>query len=102
MLADEVRQWLAHWNDELNTPHDAVAAIALLEPGLFTFTPPGTAQITLSGASAGRSAFTPDPTGTVRIATAVDVPQVTDRIIQHICTASATPDQPTQQQNRTD
>jgi len=95
MLAGEVHQWLAHWNDELNTPHDAVAAIALLEPGLFTFTPPGTARITLSGAAAGRSAFTPDAAGTVRVATAVDVRQVTDRIIQHICTASAAPHKPT-------
>lgn len=91
MLAREVRQWLAHWNDELNTPHDAVAATALLEPGLFTFTPLGTARIATGGMRAGTSAFTADPAGTVRVATALDVATVTARIIERICRAGKVP-----------
>lgn len=84
MLAAEVRQWLAVFDDMLNTPHDAVAAIALLEPDLFEFTPPGRVRVDISAHQAGASVFTPDPAGAVRIATAVDVPAVTERILSGI------------------
>jgi purine nucleosidase len=83
-LAAEVRQWLGVFDDMVNTPHDAVTAIALLEPGLFEFTPPGFAHIDTEAGRAGATTFIPDPAGTVRIATAVDVPAVTERIVSAI------------------
>ncbi len=89
MLAAETRQWLRVFDDMRNTPHDAVTAIALLEPDLFEFTLPGRVRIDTTFDRAGSSTFTPDPTGTVRIATAVDVPAVTRRILANISRAGA-------------
>ena len=89
MLAAETRQWLRVFDDMRNTPHDAVTAIALLEPDLFEFTPPGRVRIDTTFDRAGSSTFTPDPMGTVRIATAVDVPAVTRRILANISRAGA-------------
>lgn len=81
LLATGIRQWLRVFNEDLNTPHDAVTAMVLLAPELFTFTPPGRVTISPTGASE----FMPDPSGTVRIATGVDIPAVTSRIIENIC-----------------
>jgi purine nucleosidase len=91
ILAAETRQWLGVFDDMRNTPHDAVTAIALLEPDLFKLTPPGRVRIDTNFDRAGSSTFTPDPTGTVLIATAVDVPAVTSRILGNIFRAGAGP-----------
>lgn len=84
LLAAEVRQWLGVFGDELNTPHDAVTAMALLEPDLFEFTEPGRVHIDTAPELAGTSTFSPDSAGRVRIATSVDVARVTERIIEAI------------------
>jgi purine nucleosidase len=86
-LGADIEQWWAYWNETWNVPHDPVAILALSRPDLFGFSAPGTVSIERGGDGAGRSTFTPDPAGSVRIVTAVDAEQVAEEITARIVAA---------------
>ncbi|MGN6444842.1 nucleoside hydrolase [Amnibacterium sp.] len=67
ILAAEMRAWMVRWDEPFEVPHDPLTALALLEPELFTFTDPVGVRVADDGS------VHPEGTGTVRIATGVDV-----------------------------
>ena len=86
-LGADIEQWWAYWNETWNVPHDPVAVLALSRPELFRFSEVGRVAIAVDGDSAGRSTFTPDPDGTVRIVTGVDAERVAEEITARIVAA---------------
>ncbi|MEV4267315.1 nucleoside hydrolase [Kribbella sp. NPDC049584] len=86
-LGADIEQWWAYWNETWNVPHDPVAVLALSRPELFRFSEVGRVAIAVGGDSAGRSTFTPDPEGTVRIVTGVDAERVAEEITARIVAA---------------
>ena len=86
-LGADIEQWWAYWNETWNVPHDPVAVLALSRPELFRFSEVGRVAIAVGGDSAGRSTFTPDPEGTVRIVTGVDAERVAEEITTRIVAA---------------
>jgi purine nucleosidase len=86
-LGADIEQWWAYWNETWNVPHDPVAILALNRPELFSFSEAGRVTIAVGGDNPGRSTFTPDPRGTVRIVTGVDAEQVAEEITTRIVAA---------------
>jgi purine nucleosidase len=68
VIAAEMRAWMARWDEAFEIPHDPLTALALLQPELFTFTPPVAVAVSEEGA-----VRVLDGPGSVRIATGVDV-----------------------------
>ncbi|WP_375388994.1 nucleoside hydrolase [uncultured Amnibacterium sp.] len=68
ILATEMRSWMARWDEDFEVPHDPLTALAMLQPDLFSFSPPGAVEVARTGAvrRLGRE-------GSVRVATGVDV-----------------------------
>lgn len=74
IIAGEMRSWMARWDEPFEVPHDPLTALALLEPHLFEFAAP--CAVSVSDGSDGPEGAVRrlDQRGTVRVATAVDVP----------------------------
>ncbi|MGW6197752.1 nucleoside hydrolase [Kribbella sp. NPDC055110] len=86
-LGADIEQWWAYWSETWNVPHDPVAVLALSRPELFEFSEVGRVAITVGGDGAGRSTFTADPGGSVRIVTGVDAEGVAEEITARIVAA---------------
>ena len=86
-LGADIEQWWAYWSGTWNVPHDPVALLPLSRPELFRFSEVGRVSVEIGGDGAGRSTFTPDLGGTVRIVTGVDVEQVAEEITARIVAA---------------
>ncbi|MET9274511.1 nucleoside hydrolase [Kribbella sp. NPDC003557] len=83
-LGADIEQWWAFWSETWNVPHDPVAVLALSRPELFTFSEVGSVSVAVGGEGAGRSTFSADPGGTVRIVTGVDAERVAEEITARI------------------
>jgi purine nucleosidase len=68
IVAGEMRSWMARWDEDFEVPHDPLTALALLQPELFSFTPPVAVEVSASG-----TVRIVDGPGSVRVATGVDV-----------------------------
>lgn len=68
IIGAEIRAWMIRWDEDFEVPHDALTALAILEPERFEFTPPVAIEVSDDGAVRRL-----DRPGTVRIATGVDV-----------------------------
>ncbi|HEY9336255.1 MAG TPA: nucleoside hydrolase [Kribbella sp.] len=86
-LGADIEQWWAYWSETWNVPHDPVAVLALSRPELFEVSDPGRVSVVVGGEGAGRSTFTSDPGGTVRIVTGVDAERVAEEITGRIVAA---------------
>ncbi|WP_410793860.1 nucleoside hydrolase [Kribbella sp. C-35] len=89
-LGADIEQWWAYWSETWNVPHDPVAVLALSRPELFRFSEVGRVSIVVGGDGAGRSTFTADPAGSVRIVTGVDAERVAEEITARIVAAGTT------------
>lgn len=90
-LGADIEQWWAFWKETWNVPHDPVTVLTLARPELFTFSEPGRITVAVGGDDAGRSTFTPDGAGTVRITTGLDADAVAEEITARIVAAAAYP-----------
>ncbi|MET9316444.1 nucleoside hydrolase [Kribbella sp. NPDC003505] len=86
-LGADIEQWWAYWSETWNVPHDPVAVLALSRPELFRFSEVGSVSVVVGGEGAGRSTFSADPGGTVRVVTGVDAEQVAEEITARIVAA---------------
>ncbi|MDQ1512410.1 MAG: hypothetical protein QOC59_252 [Microbacteriaceae bacterium] len=85
IIAAEMRAWMKRWDEDFEVPHDPLAALVLVAPELFTFSPEGRA--TVSDGSDGRpeGALSHQPgEGRVRFVTAVDVEAATEQLAERI------------------
>lgn len=90
-LQQETEQWLAFWDDQVDHPHDAVAAMVILRPDLFTFSPRGRVDV---DTSSGDAVFQQGPNGNVRVVTGLDAEQVKAEILGRIRVACQGQDWP--------
>lgn len=88
-LYADIAQWWEYWSTEWNVPHDPVTVLTLARPDLFAFSGPGTVAIEPDGDGAGRSVFTPDSAGWVRVAERADAAAVGEEIVRAILVAAA-------------
>lgn len=88
-LHADIAQWWEYWNTEWNVPHDPVTVLTLTRPDLFGFSGPGTVAVEADGDGAGRSVFTPDAAGWVRVAERADAAAVGEEIVRAILVAAA-------------
>lgn len=88
-LYADIAQWWDFWSTQWNVPHDPVTVLTLTRPDLFAFSGPGTVAIEPDGDGAGRSVFTPDAAGWVRVATRADAAAVGEEIVRAIVAAAA-------------
>ncbi len=79
----EVRGWWAFTDKQWNHPHDALAVLALLSPGLFAALP-GTVRVDRNGETPGVSRATDHPDSSTRVVIEVDVPDVLQEIVDRI------------------
>ncbi|MFC6162242.1 nucleoside hydrolase [Kribbella jiaozuonensis] len=86
-LGADIEQWWAYWSETWNVPHDPVAVLVLSRPELFKTSDVGRVAIQVGGDGAGRSVFTPDSGGSVRIVTEVDAEAVAEEITARIVAA---------------
>jgi inosine-uridine nucleoside N-ribohydrolase len=82
-LAAEVDQYWKFSGRQYNTPHDPVAALALLRPDLFETAPVDVAVSVEE--PAGLSVATSAPASPVRVVTAIDAAAVGEEILARIC-----------------
>jgi inosine-uridine nucleoside N-ribohydrolase len=85
LLADAIRY--VHERDGVFVPHDAVAAIALTSPGLFTWTPRQVRCETKGEFTTGATVVDRRPGGSpgqVLVAEDVDIPEVSARILKAV------------------
>jgi len=91
VLAEEIRIWWkfnqTREDEQWNSPHDAILALWLAKPDLFT-----SAQANVSVDDEGRTVSTSDPAGSVSILSASDLPIITQEIVDRIAQASSSPD----------
>ncbi len=73
IVAREMRAWMARWDEDFEVPHDPLTALAILQPELFTFTPPVAVRVSDGTDGPEGAVRVIEGTGTVRIATGVDV-----------------------------
>ena len=73
VLAAEMHAWMRRWDEEFEVPHDPLTALALLEPDLFTFAPPGAVRVSEGDDGPVGAVRRLGDDGTVRVATGVDV-----------------------------
>ena len=73
ILGAEMRAWMARWDEDFEVPHDPLTALAMLQPELFTFTPPAAVRVADGTDGPAGAVRVVDGPGTVRIATGVDV-----------------------------
>jgi non-specific riboncleoside hydrolase len=87
VLAGLMRRW---WDatapDTEDFPHDAVTALLLLHPELFTFREV-TLALETAGASAGRVVAHDDPGSSTRIVSDLQVAAVERRVLEHMLAA---------------
>lgn len=85
IVAAEMRAWMRRWGEDVEVPHDALTALALLRPELFAFAEPCAVLVSDGGdgSPAGAVRRLPEPGG-VRIATRVDVRAATDELADRI------------------
>jgi purine nucleosidase len=81
-LQKDIHQWWAFWKETWNVPHDPVAVLALLQPGLFGFSGLGTVTVADSGATT----FAPGP-GRTRLVTDLDPSAVSAAIVDAVAAA---------------
>jgi purine nucleosidase len=81
-LQRDIHQWWEFWNQTWNVPHDPVAVLALLQPGLFEFSATGTVTI----ADDGETSFAPDG-GSTRLVTDLDPGLVSEAIVDAVIAA---------------
>jgi purine nucleosidase len=86
ILAVEMRAWMRRWDEDFEVPHDPLTALAMLEPTLFAFTPPGTAHVADGTDGPAGAVRWEAGAGTVRVAVDVDVDaaraSLADRIVR--------------------
>ncbi len=85
-LEKETRAWMRYWDEPFDVPHDAIAAVAMLRPDLFTVR---TARVRVlpQGPRAGQ--VVEDDAGTpLDIVTDLDRPAVTREILERIRVAA--------------
>jgi purine nucleosidase len=82
-LQRDIHQWWEFWNQTWNVPHDPVAVLALLQPGLFGFSATGTVTV----ADDGETSFTPGA-GSTRLITDLDPRLVSEAIVDAVIAAS--------------
>jgi purine nucleosidase len=81
-LQRDIHQWWEFWNQTWNVPHDPVAVLALLQPGLFEFSATGTVTI----ADDGETSFAPGG-GSTRLVTDLDPGLVSEAIVDAVIAA---------------
>jgi purine nucleosidase len=79
----EVRAWWAYTDKQWNHPHDPLAVLAMLAPGLFAALP-GTVRVDRDGETPGVSRATDHPDSSTRVITEVDVAEVLQEIVDRI------------------
>jgi purine nucleosidase len=82
-LQRDIHQWWEFWSTSWNVPHDPVAVLALLQPGLFEFSESGTVTV----ADDGATSFTPG-IGSTRLITGLDAGAVSAAIVDAVIAAS--------------
>jgi purine nucleosidase len=82
-LQRDIHQWWAFWNETWNVPHDPVAVLSLLQPGLFGFSEAGTVTV----ADSGVTSFEPGP-GSTRLVTDLDPLAVSEAIVDAVVAAN--------------
>lgn len=82
-LQRDIHQWWEFRRETWNVPHDPVAVLALLQPGLFGFSPPGTVTV----ADDGATSFTPGA-GSTRLIADLDACLVSQAIVDAVIAAS--------------
>lgn len=86
-LAAEMRQWWQFRATDSSSPHDAITALTMLEPHLFTFSPYGTVTVTPAGETVFTSKAAPGE-GSVRITVGIDTARVTAEILRRLRAAA--------------
>ncbi|MEH3078036.1 MAG: nucleoside hydrolase [Quadrisphaera sp.] len=80
-LAAQVRQWWEFWDEPWGVPHDPVTALLLVdEPDVLQLGPPGRVSVDERGAVV----HVPDPSGTVRVAVAVDAERAASAVVRRV------------------
>ena len=74
ILAVEMRAWMRRWDEDFEVPHDPLTAMALLEPGMFSFGPACAVRVSDGADGPAGAVRVVEGAGSVRIATDVDVP----------------------------
>lgn len=82
-LRRDIHQWWEFRRETWNVPHDPVAVLALLQPGLFEFSTPGTVTVADSGATS----FTTGA-GSTRLIGDLDPHLVSEAIVDAVIAAS--------------
>jgi purine nucleosidase len=82
-LQRDIHQWWEFWNQTWNVPHDPVAVLAVLQPGLFGFSATGTVTV----ADDGATSFAPGA-GSTRLITDLDPRLVSEAIVDAVIAAS--------------
>lgn len=73
VIATEMRAWMRRWDEDFEVPHDPLTALAMLEPGLFTVTPPVAVRVSDGSDGPAGAVRVVEGPGSVRIATGVDI-----------------------------
>ena len=73
VVATEMRAWMRRWDEDFEVPHDPLTALAMLQPGLFAFTPPVAVRVSDGTDGPQGAVRVVDGPGSVRIATGVDI-----------------------------
>jgi purine nucleosidase len=73
ILATEMRAWMDRWDEDFEVPHDPLTALAMLQPELFTFTPPIAVRVSDGTDGPAGAVRVVEGSGTVRVATGVEV-----------------------------
>ncbi|MEV0235344.1 nucleoside hydrolase [Nonomuraea sp. NPDC050786] len=83
-LKAEIEQWWRSRNAQWNCPHDPIAALTMLVPELFAFSPEGRVVIGADGSSTFEEA-----TGRTRVTTSALTEPVAQEIVRRIANAAA-------------
>lgn len=82
-LAREIDAWTGFTGEGWSVPHDPITVLSMLRPDLYT-----TERGTVTVADDGRTAFHPDPRGTVSLVVDADLDAIADEIVTRIVRAS--------------
>jgi len=84
-LVGEIQVFWDFHGEQWNNPHDPVAVLALLEPGLFTFADEAVRVVRADGDGDGLVLTDEAPTGRVTVASVTDRAAVTAAVVERIC-----------------
>ncbi len=86
-LERDTRRWMVRWGEDFEVPHDAVVALAMLQPGLFTVDAVHIA-VEPRGPHAGRCVSSREELPNARVVRRLESAAVAREIVGRVCEAS--------------